>query len=181
MHDYHIGMAMGFFTPLFLVMFAGIGGMAIGNNVMIMSWLTPYSLNLALMFLFRPSSSRLANFLTFSGLSLGVTIIVSFYYTEIAARLYCPLGEPSYLKLRAPYCYSLYNSKWSMEILKLNLYSGIIIFIIYSGIIYCFISCVFTSYTFYYLFPWQECAESAPFALARTYVTYAEQPFAESA
>jgi hypothetical protein len=63
------------------------------------------------MFLFRPSSSRLANFLTFSGLSLGVTIIVSFYCTEIAARLYCPLEEPSFFKLRALYCYSLYNSK----------------------------------------------------------------------
>lgn len=25
-HDYHIGVAMGFFTPLFLILFAGIGG-----------------------------------------------------------------------------------------------------------------------------------------------------------
>jgi hypothetical protein len=36
-HDYHIGMATGFFTPLFLIMFAGIGGMAVGNGVMMTS------------------------------------------------------------------------------------------------------------------------------------------------
>lgn len=25
-HDYHIGVGMGFFSPIFLIMFAGIGG-----------------------------------------------------------------------------------------------------------------------------------------------------------
>lgn len=63
----------------------------------------------AMMFLVRPSSTRLANFLTFSGLSVGVAIIESFYFTELAARLFCPPKEPSYFKLRAPYCYSVYN------------------------------------------------------------------------
>ena len=27
MHDFHLGIAMGFFTPIFLIMFAGIGGL----------------------------------------------------------------------------------------------------------------------------------------------------------
>ena len=28
-HDYHVGVGMGFFTPIFLIMFAGIGGVCL--------------------------------------------------------------------------------------------------------------------------------------------------------
>ena len=31
-HDYHIGVGMGFFAPIFLIMFAGIGGTLAGTH-----------------------------------------------------------------------------------------------------------------------------------------------------
>ena len=31
-HDYTVGVGVGFFAPIFLIMFAGIGGVLIGIN-----------------------------------------------------------------------------------------------------------------------------------------------------
>lgn len=86
LHDFFVGVSTGFFFPVFLFLFATLGGIVMVTNV------------------------KFTRTLTFFFTCVGALLFESFYYTEIAARYYCPKDDLGQLEFRMFHCYQEFNN-----------------------------------------------------------------------
>lgn len=96
LHEFHLAAALGFYAPIFLLLFGLIG---------------------SVMFSVRPKKTGLAQMFTVTGVAFGSAIFIMVFNTELAARQYCPYrageepkGLAGYFSYRTPYCYAQFNS-----------------------------------------------------------------------
>ncbi len=94
MHDFIIGFAMGFFLPVFLFLFAIVGGTVFATGV------------------------KFPKYLTFTFHCVGYVSYMGIYYLELGARHYCPqTQDTAILALHSPHCFQVHNngtfSLWS--------------------------------------------------------------------
>ena len=91
MHDLIIGFTMGFFLPVFLLLFAVVGGTVFATGVKF-----PVSL-------------------TFTFHCVGYVLYMGVYYLELGARYYClpPEKYLPFLDLRTFHCFQVHNGPYS--------------------------------------------------------------------
>lgn len=86
LHDFFTGVSMGFFAPVFIVLFAIIGGIVLVSGV------------------------KFSKFMTFMLTCIGIFLFQSVFYTEIAARHYCADDNTGQFEFRTMDCYQKHNN-----------------------------------------------------------------------
>ena len=86
LHDFFTGVSMGFFAPVFIVLFATCGGIVMVSGV------------------------KFSKFMTFMFTCIGCFLFQSFFYTEIAARHYCTGDSTGQFGFKAIDCYQKHNN-----------------------------------------------------------------------
>ena len=105
LHDLFMGISTGFFFPVFILLFATIGGMKCIAIIHYHCGAMVTTVGIVML-----SGVRFSKTTTFLFTGIGVFLIESFYYTEVAARFYCPKEIMGHLEFLTFDCYLQYNN-----------------------------------------------------------------------
>lgn len=149
LHDMYTGITMGFFLPVFMIIYAVNGGnkwssllvivcstihiecnletagcMLISKHILMQmcghityygsyTYILSCGANVDFCFLITGvilmSGAKFSHFMTYLTLVLGWSGFEIIYYTELAARHYCPASDIGKFELRSIYCYYKHN------------------------------------------------------------------------